>query len=110
MTPADDTAVPFVTRHTTGPADFERHNPSLVGGDLSGGEPTLRQLFFRPALQPVSYSTPLRRVFVCSSSTPPGGGVHELSVSMPLKLSCGNALPKPRGSGDPERRPIIHAA
>jgi phytoene dehydrogenase-like protein len=68
----------ILARHTMGPADFERHNPNLVGGDLSGGESTLRQLFLRPALRPVPYSTPLPDVFVCSSSTPPGGGVHGL--------------------------------
>jgi phytoene dehydrogenase-like protein len=59
-----------------GPADFERHNPNLIGGDINGGEATLRQLFFRPALRPVPYATPAPRIFICSSSTPPGGGVH----------------------------------
>jgi phytoene dehydrogenase-like protein len=63
-------------RHVFSPADLERHNPNLVGGDLGGGEATLMQLFFRPALRPIPYATPDPRVFVCSASTPPGGGVH----------------------------------
>jgi phytoene dehydrogenase-like protein len=66
----------IIGRHTMGPADFERHNPNLIGGDITGGEATLRQLFFRPALRPVPYATPAPHIFICSSSTPPGGGVH----------------------------------
>jgi len=66
----------IIARHTLGPAALERHNANLVGGDISGGEATLRQLVFRPALRLVPYATPLRRVFICSASAPPGGGVH----------------------------------
>jgi phytoene dehydrogenase-like protein len=66
----------ILARHTMGPAEFERRNPNLVGGDINGGEATLRQLIFRPTVQLVPYTTPLRNVFICSSSTPPGGGVH----------------------------------
>ena len=66
----------ILARHTMGPAELEQHNPNLIGGDISGGETTLRQLFFRPALRLVPYATPLDGVFICSSSTPPGGGVH----------------------------------
>jgi phytoene dehydrogenase-like protein len=66
----------IIARHTMSPADFERHNPNLIGGDINGGEATLRQLFFRPALRPVPYATSDPTLFICSSSTPPGGGVH----------------------------------
>jgi phytoene dehydrogenase-like protein len=66
-------------RHTMGAADLERHNANLVGGDISGGEATLAQLFFRPALRPIPYATSNPRLFVCSSSTPPGGGVHGMA-------------------------------
>lgn len=66
----------ILARHVMGPADLERHNGNLVGGDINGGEATLLQLFFRPALRPIPYATPNPRVFICSSSTPPGGGVH----------------------------------
>lgn len=66
----------ILARHTLDPAAFERHNPNLVGGDINGGEAMLSQLFFRPALRPIPYATPNPRLFICSSSTPPGGGVH----------------------------------
>jgi phytoene dehydrogenase-like protein len=58
------------------PAELERHNANYVGGDINGGVQDLRQLFTRPAPRLVPYSTPDREVFICSSSTPPGGGVH----------------------------------
>ncbi len=66
----------IIGRHTMGPAALEQHNANLIGGDINGGEVTLRQLFFRPALRPVPYATPAPHIFICSSSTPPGGGVH----------------------------------
>jgi phytoene dehydrogenase-like protein len=58
--------------------DLERDNPNLVGGDINGGVQDLGQLFTRPAPRPDPYSTPVRNLFICSSSTPPGGGVHGL--------------------------------
>ena len=58
------------------PADLERHNPNLVGGDIGGGSQELSQLFARPVLRFNPYSTPVPGLYLCSSSTPPGGGVH----------------------------------
>ncbi|HYN50146.1 MAG TPA: NAD(P)/FAD-dependent oxidoreductase [Thermoleophilaceae bacterium] len=57
-------------------AEVERRNPNYVGGDINGGLQSLSQLFTRPVARPVPYSTPLDGVYLCSSSTPPGGGVH----------------------------------
>ena len=57
-------------------AEVERRNPNLVGGDINGGAQDLRQLFTRPVARAVPYTTPLEDVFLCSSSTPPGGGAH----------------------------------
>ena len=57
-------------------AEVERRDANHVGGDINGGLQDWRQLFTRPAIRPVPYSTPLPGVFLCSSSTPPGGGVH----------------------------------
>ena len=54
----------------------ERHNPNYVGGDINGGAATLSQTLFRPAVRWNPYRTPLKGVYLCSSSTPPGGGVH----------------------------------
>ncbi len=62
--------------HTMGPADLERSNPNLIGGDINGGAANLMQLIARPVLSPTPYRTPLRGVYLCSASTPPGGGVH----------------------------------
>jgi phytoene dehydrogenase-like protein len=56
------------------PADLERHNANLVGGDISGGVADLRQLFMRPTRR--TYSTPVRGLYLCSAATPPGAGVH----------------------------------
>jgi phytoene dehydrogenase-like protein len=65
-----------VARHALGPADLERYNPNYVGGDINGGVQDFRQLFTRPMARLVPYETALPGVFLCSSSTPPGGGVH----------------------------------
>jgi phytoene dehydrogenase-like protein len=57
-------------------ADLERYNPGYVGGDITAGAGTLRQTFGRPTLRWNPYRTPLAGVYLCSASTPPGGGVH----------------------------------
>jgi phytoene dehydrogenase-like protein len=67
-----------LARRVTSPSDMERDNANHVGGDISGGVQDLGQLFTRPAWRRVPYSTPLPKVFLCSASTPPGGGVHGL--------------------------------
>jgi phytoene dehydrogenase-like protein len=56
--------------------EMERCNPNYVGGDINGGSQDMRQLWTRPVARPAPYSTPLRDVYLCSSATPPGGGVH----------------------------------
>jgi phytoene dehydrogenase-like protein len=66
----------IVARSALGPSDLERYNANYVGGDIAGGMLDLCQLFTRPVARIVPYSTPLEGVFLCSSSTPPGAGVH----------------------------------
>jgi phytoene dehydrogenase-like protein len=66
----------ILARHTMGPAELETHNRNLVGGDLNAGTMDLGQLLFRPVRRLVPYRTPLKGVYLCSASTPPGGGVH----------------------------------
>ncbi len=61
-----------------GPAELERYDPNYVGGDIGGGRQDIRQFFTRPAVQPDPYRTPDRGILLCSSSTPPGAGVHGL--------------------------------
>lgn len=65
-----------LSRRVMSPGDLERYNANDVGGDINGGLADLRQLFLRPAPRPVPYATPNPRIFICSASTPPGGGVH----------------------------------
>jgi phytoene dehydrogenase-like protein len=61
----------------TGPAALEVYNPNNVGGDIAGGRNDLGQLFTRPSWRVLDpYSTPDPGIFLCSASTPPGGGVH----------------------------------
>ena len=64
----------ILAKSTLSPKDLEKHNPNLVGGDINGGALDLRQMFTRPTIQ--LYSTPAKGIYICSSSTPPGGGVH----------------------------------
>jgi phytoene dehydrogenase-like protein len=57
---------------------MEGYNANYVGGDINGGAQDIRQLFTRPTLRVVPYATPVDGLYICSSSTPPGGGVHGL--------------------------------
>jgi phytoene dehydrogenase-like protein len=66
----------ILARRATGPAELEQKNPNYVGGAVTGGVADLTQMFFRPVARFDPYSTPHPRLFICSASTPPGGGVH----------------------------------
>ena len=63
-----------LARSVMRPADVERHNANLVGGDIGAGVSDIPQLFLRPTR--LMYSTPVRGLYICSASTPPGVGVH----------------------------------
>jgi phytoene dehydrogenase-like protein len=65
-----------LARATKNAREMERYNENYVGGDINGGMSDLSQLFFRPVVRLDPYATPAPQIFVCSSSTPPGGGVH----------------------------------
>ena len=65
-----------LARHVSAPADLERGNANLFGGDVNGGAQSLDQLLARPVAGPNPYRTPIRGLYLCSASTPPGGGVH----------------------------------
>jgi phytoene dehydrogenase-like protein len=65
-----------LARHTHSAAQLEGYNPNYIGGDINGGVQDLGQLFTRPVVSLSPYRTPAHGIYICSSSTPPGGGVH----------------------------------
>jgi phytoene dehydrogenase-like protein len=65
-----------LARHTMNAQQMEAYNPNYVGGDINGGIIDIRQLFTRPALRISPYRTSAKGIYICSSATPPGGGVH----------------------------------
>jgi phytoene dehydrogenase-like protein len=69
----------IIARSTRGPKILEQQNANLVGGDINGGLADLRQLIARPVLSFCPYRTPLPNLYICSASTPPGGGVHGMA-------------------------------
>lgn len=66
----------IIGRHTLNAAGMESYNPNYVGGDINGGIQDIWQLYSRPVLSRSPYRTPAKGLYICSSSTPPGGGVH----------------------------------
>lgn len=63
-------------RHAMSPADVETHDNAMIGGDINGGSAAWAQALFRPVASLDPWSTPLPGLYLCSASTPPGGGVH----------------------------------
>ncbi len=66
----------ILAKSTRDTADMERTNANYIGGDINGGVMDFRQLFTRPVARLTPYSTPAKGLYICSSSAPPGGGVH----------------------------------
>lgn len=64
------------TRRTANARELENYNPNMIGGDVGGGANDLLQFLARPIARVNPYRTPNPRLYLCSSSTPPGGGVH----------------------------------
>jgi phytoene dehydrogenase-like protein len=78
--------------HVTRPFELEAYNPNYVGGDINGGLQHWAQFFTRPSLRLDPYSTPDPRIFICSASTPPGGGVHGLCGMWAARSALRGAL------------------
>jgi phytoene dehydrogenase-like protein len=76
-----------LARSTRDTAELERDNANLVGGDISGGANTLMQLLARPAPRLVPYATPVRGLYLCSASTPPGAGVHGMCGHLAARVA-----------------------
>ena len=66
----------ILAKHVYTASDLQTYNPNYVGGDINGGVQDWRQLYTRPVIRWSPYSTPVKGLYICSSSTPPGGGVH----------------------------------
>lgn len=79
----------ILARSIRTPADLELHNANLVGGDINAGAQNLSQLFLRPTRS--LYWTPLRGLYLCSSSTPPGGGVHGMCGYYAARIALADA-------------------
>lgn len=80
----------ILERRVTPASELDRGNANLYGGDIIGGANTLRQLFFRPVVGRVPYATSLEGVYLCSASTPPGGGVHGLCGMYAARAALSN--------------------
>ena len=97
-------------RHRSGPAELERLNPNYVGGDVNGGAADLDQLFTRPVLGWPPYATPNPRLYLCSASTPPGGGVHGMcgdnAAGWVLRRHFGQPSPAQLEGGAGRRRAV----
>jgi phytoene dehydrogenase-like protein len=79
-----------LARHSVSAVETERHNPNYVGGDINSGAATLRQTVFRPTPSLHPYRTPIPGVYLCSSSTPPGGGVHGMCGQGAARAALGD--------------------
>ncbi len=80
----------ILARNVLSPAALEKHNANLVGGDINGGVQDLPQLFLRPTRG--LYKTPRQGLYLCSASTPPGGGVHGMCGYFAAQLALGDKL------------------
>jgi phytoene dehydrogenase-like protein len=66
----------ILSMHTFSPSDYQAYNSNYIGGDINGGSQDITQIFSRPVLSLSPYRTSAKGIYLCSSSTPPGGGVH----------------------------------
>jgi len=93
----------ILARRVSDPAAIERYNPNCVGGDISGGVTDLGQIFTRPVARWNPYTTPNPGVFICSSSTPPGGGVHGMCGYFAAQAALKRIPAAPITEARPER-------
>jgi phytoene dehydrogenase-like protein len=82
----------ILARSIMPPAAMERHDGNYIGGDINGGVQDLRQFWTRPTLRLVPYSIPVKGWYICSSSAPPGGGVHGMCGYYAARAALGDVL------------------
>lgn len=87
----------ILDRHTMNTVQMESYNPNYIGGDINGGIIDIKQLYTRPVISLSPYKTSAPGIFICSSSTPPGGGVHGMcgyhAARVALRDSFGLPVP-----------------
>ncbi len=88
----------ILARHVLNCEDLESRNANLVGGDINGGAADLWQLLARPVFSPAPYRLPVAGLYLCSSSTPPGGGVHGMCGFHAANLALHDCFNSPAGS------------
>jgi phytoene dehydrogenase-like protein len=81
----------ILARHVLGPADLQRRNANLLGGDVGGGSYALDQLIFRPLPSLIPYRTPVRGLYMGSAATFPGGGVHGIPGRAAARVALAEA-------------------
>ncbi|MGI8587515.1 MAG: phytoene desaturase family protein [Chloroflexia bacterium] len=81
-----------LARHITTPAALQAYDMNYIGGDINGGAQDWRQLFTRPVPSLRPYRTPVRGLYICSSSTPPGGGVHGMCGYWAARTALGDGF------------------
>ena len=82
----------ILAKHTMNTAQVEAYNPNYIGGDINGGIIGLSQLYTRPALRISPYRTSNKKIYICSSSTPPGGGVHGMCGYHAAKVALADSF------------------
>lgn len=82
----------ILARHTMSPAAMEAYNPNYIGGDFAGGVQSFQQLFVRPLGRWQAYATPMKGLYICSSSMPPGAGVHGMCGHLAAKKALKEVL------------------
>jgi phytoene dehydrogenase-like protein len=99
----------ILARHQFSTRTFEAYNPNYVGGDITGGVTDLGQLFTRPVARLVPYATSVKGLYICSSSTPPGAGVHGMcgyfAARAALRRELSRSLPSPAVAALPSNEP-----
>jgi phytoene dehydrogenase-like protein len=81
----------ILARHVLGPAEMQRRNANLIGGDVGGGSYRLTQVFFRPVPSLTPYRTPVRGLYIASAATFPGGAVHGVPGRAAARLALAEA-------------------
>ena len=88
----------ILARHVLAPADLQRRNANLIGGDTGGGSYSLDQALFRPVPRLVPYRTPIKRLYIASAATFPGGAVHGIAGRAAARLALARLRPASRRS------------